>query len=139
MKNEKITKAGEKNPKFDKNGKLIPVQKEKSVVNDIPNKGKSKIVNGFKPEYRNKFANDIIKSIPDVTRVDSGDKVLLKLNNHLIVRLMLRKTHRFTAYRNTKEGRDSVPIKNDEDEAKLKTWIEQRVMNLKNKKNNKSK
>jgi hypothetical protein len=58
----------------------------------------------------------------------------LKYGKYQIVRFMLRKGHKYTAYKNLESGRMSMRINSDEDEEELANWIKQRVIELKTKK-----
>jgi hypothetical protein len=66
--------------------------------------------------------------------VERDNRMMLKLGKRQIVRLMLRKSSRYCAYKNLKVGRESVKIVTDADEVKLNEWIGSRVAELKLKK-----
>lgn len=128
VKNGKTTKINQKQLKelLDKKQKCDKKSRQKSAKPK-----KEKVKKEFEPEHRNKFADKMVIEVKGLERVDKKEKVLLKLGRNQVVRLMLRKSSWFTAYKNMGDGcRESMRVGSTEDEAVLEKWIKQRVEEL---------
>jgi hypothetical protein len=115
------------------------VKKEKVSEKPLQNnkkEAKVKQSKPFKPHFRKDFAERVSKKY-GLKIVERDDRMMLKLGKRQLVRLMLRKSSRYCAYKNLKVGRESVKIVTDDDEAKLDEWIGSRVAELKPKKGSK--
>ena len=132
---------------FDGNGKLkVPVKESMQVPNEIKDllnkkesqkakqikekSAKVRQVKPFEPQFRKEFAERMSKK-HGLEIVERDDRMMLKLGKRQIVRLMLRKSSRYCAYKNLKIGRENIKIVTDADESKLDAWIGSRVAKLK--------
>ena len=53
----------------------------------------------FESHWREEFATKVVEANPGLEQITKGNKLVLKLGNNFLARLMLRKSVRFTCYR----------------------------------------
>jgi hypothetical protein len=83
--------------------KVEALKKNKLKAEKVKSR-KVKALKEFQPQFRDVFANKMVAEINGLGRVDKDKKILLKYGKFQIVRFMLRKGHKYTAYKNLESG-----------------------------------